>query len=170
MKCYQIHQGVMDEFIYSNVIPCTPSLLKTFRNGQIKEAEAVLDAITRPQLDILKICKRSMHEGTAFCRIRFNTVPKAPKNAKQSDKILVAYHPAEYMLSRLKGDQSDIIYRSVNCFVIVTTKFKLALVAIDTNNSEQYSYDGVNLIKGTITTAVELPDDKEETRLIITIN
>lgn len=110
MKCFSIKAGEIVVGV-PDTLPHHPKVI--IKKGMIINAQAELEIIDDDDdfQDMLTDDLSSASELAYF------ELVKSP--AKSKDKyILLAYNPQEYRLAREYGDNSDILYRSPDIFVV----------------------------------------------------
>lgn len=141
MKCFTIIGNECKEGIETRLIPVTSNLIDSDR-----VVDAIIIPITpeRDDLSFADIFKQDIHSASAVCKIVFDA-----NKGKGSNRILVAYNPAEWFPSQEGGDCSDIVYRSKVCFVALCSENRTVFRKVVNKAPEdniQFEYKGDKMV------------------------
>lgn len=166
MKCFYITPKNIFPYIPAEFIPCTGDLLQQFPDGKIGNAIVVPSTKERDGLDFEKLFKESIHTASAVCKVIFHC---EDTKTKVSNRVLVAYDPKEFFLARRRGDQTDLVYRSLNCFIGIATNENLFLRPIKASTN-CYILDNTEVKRIELTPiAHKLPKESDASNFIVTI-
>lgn len=167
MKCFYITSKQVFPYIPAELIPCTQALLNIYPKGEVTNAIVVPSTKERDGLDFEKLFKESIHTASAVCSVVFHK----ETTANSSERILIAYDPKEFFLARKRGDKTDLVYRSLNCFVGIATNGNLFLRPIKStpNSAECYTVVNSNIEKIELLNVHKLPEESDESNFIVTI-